>query len=252
MANKGETKTQKKLSVSKVRNIARKGKERFVQKSKPGAHSKHTSVPLAFALRNLLGIADNAKEAKNIINRGAIKVNGVERKDTHFNVGLFDLIENMIEKKKYRAVYDNHGRLELVDVDKKTKDEKLCRIVRKKTMQGGITQLTASDGSTFKEKKTSIKVGDSVKVELPSRKIIANYGLKKGNTVYVTGGTHVASIAKIQGIIDGTMNRPKLVELERKGDKFLTVQKNVFVIGEGKSEIETGKEVSGKDKEAGE
>lgn len=248
MANKGETKTQKKLSVGRVRDVARKGRQRFVHKSKAGAHSKNTSVPLVFAVRNLLSIAKDGKEAKRIITSGAIKVNGTVRKDTHFNVGLFDLVENVSGKMKYRAVYDSHGRLGLVDVEAKAKEEKLCRIIKKKTMDRGMIQLTVDDGSTFREKKTNLKVGDTIKVELPSRKIVEDYGLKKGNTVYVTGGTHVATIAKIQGIIEGTMSRPKLLELEEKsGEKFLTVQKNVFVIGEGKSEIETGKSEGEKD-----
>lgn len=102
--------------------------------------------------------------------------------------------------------------------------------------------MNTNDGRSFLEEKTEAKVGDTIKIELPSGKIAKDIGLKKGNLAFISGGTHVGSTAKITDISEGTITREKLVELELKKKKFKTTAKNVFVVGEKKPEIEIGEE----------
>jgi len=47
-----------------------------------------------------------------------------------------------------------------------------------------------------------------------------------------------STMAKVKEVIAGTMKRPKLVSLEEKDSSFLTVARNLFVVGEAKAEIE--------------
>lgn len=238
MASKGESKIQKKLSASKVRKAMRKGGGRLAIRSRPGAHNKHSSVPLGFAVRDLLGIAQNAREAKAVLRSGAVRVNGVARKEYRHNLGLFDLLDIEATKQKFRAVLDSHGRLVLKEISPKALASKLCKVVKKHTIKGGATQITMNDGTTIVEKKTAAKVGDSIKLELPQKKATAVYHMRKGSLAYITGGSHVGMLAKITGIVEGTMRRPRLVSLHYGKGAFLTVDRNVFVVGENKPEIE--------------
>lgn len=240
MAKIGEDKTQKKLSVDRVRKLPRKIGGRFTVRSKPGAHNKHNSVPLGFAVRDMLGIARTAKEANAVLNSKAIKVNGIVRSDYRFNLGLFDVLETGENKQRFRAVFDSHGRLVLAEIHAKAELGKLCKVTKKQTIRGGMVQLTANDGSTFVEKKTGVKVGDTVKLTMPDRKITDVYAMKKGSLAYITSGKHAGTMARITNILQGTMSRPKLVALDTGGKGFMTIDRNVFVVGEKKPAIEIG------------
>ena len=79
MAKKGESKAQKALSVPVVRHFNRK-ETAWTTKTIPGPHNRSRSVPLVFALRNLLQVVDNEKEARLATLQAAIV-----RGQTEFN-----------------------------------------------------------------------------------------------------------------------------------------------------------------------
>ncbi len=66
MANKGEGKSEKRLAADKVVPLLRK-KHTWHVRAKPGPHKKRNSVARGFVLRDMIGIAKNAKEAKKIL-----------------------------------------------------------------------------------------------------------------------------------------------------------------------------------------
>ncbi len=235
MAKKGSNKKQKRLSAEKVRRMNRK-ENTFTIKLKSGPHNHKQSVPLGFLLRDILNHSSNTKETKNILSQGKIKIDGKERKDKQFPIGLFDFISIEGIKENYRMVLDSKGRLKAIKTEEK-KPFKLCRITGKKSVKKGI-QLNTHDGRTFIEKKTDLKVGDSIKISLPEQKIIEKLPEKKGSLVYITAGSYAGQTAKIEEIIPGTINRFKRVKLKTKEKEFKTTEPNVFVIGEKKPEIE--------------
>ena len=55
--------------------ITRKNK-RFVLTVKPGAQSKHASIPIAVFLRDTIKTVTSLREAKSVIYAGKIKVDG--------------------------------------------------------------------------------------------------------------------------------------------------------------------------------
>ncbi len=237
MANKGETKSQKSISAPKVRQFLRKANV-FTVKSRPGPHSKETSVPLSFAMRTLLGATENLKETKKVISNGDVKVNAKIRKDYRFAVGIFDTIELVASKKKYRAILDRKGRLQFVEIDIKSKDFKVSKIVSKKAVKGNKTWITTNDGFTIDIGKEKISVGDSIKVSLPEGKIEEIFPMAKGNSIFIIGGTHVGKTIKISDITEGTGQRKKLISLVEGDKDFQTVAKNVFVVGKDKPALE--------------
>ncbi|MAG18028.1 MAG: 30S ribosomal protein S4e [Candidatus Diapherotrites archaeon] len=237
MANRGETKSQKSLSAPKARYFMRK-ENVFTVQSKPGPHTKETSVPLAFVLKHLLEAVGNMREAKQIISDGKVKVNGSVRKNHRFPVGLFDVVAIDDSKKKYRAVFDKKGRIVMKEVDAKGKDFKISKIVNKRKVKGGKTWITTNDGFTIAIDKEKVNVDDSIKVSLPEAKIEEIYPMEKGYTVFLTGGTHVGETNKVDSVDKGSLQKKKFVSLGDKETGFQTVTRNVMVVGKSKPEVE--------------
>ena len=101
---------------------------------------------LLIVVRDILKVADNAREAKIIINNGDILVDGRARKDYKYPVGFMDVIEIPKSEKVYRVLPDHKGRLVLHSISKKNAEFKLCMITDKTTIKGGKTQLNLHDG----------------------------------------------------------------------------------------------------------
>jgi len=234
MGKKGAPKKEKMLSVHKTRTVKRK-ENTFTIKTSPGPHNSTQSIPLGFLIRNLLGITSNTRETKRILNQGKIKIDGKTRKSIKFPVGLFDFV-SVEGGENFRMIIDSKGRLKATKTEEK-KPTKLCKITGKKA-KGKQFELNTNDGRTFIEKKTELKIGDTIKISLPEQKIIQELTEKKGNLVYVIGGSHSGKTAEIQEIEKGAINREKAVKLKSKEKEFKTIEKNVFVIGEKKSGIE--------------
>lgn len=239
MAKKGESKSQKRLSSQKVRSLLRKEKK-WTVKSRPGPYGKKTAIPLGLLARDLIGFGDSMKEVKIALNERAVRVNGVVRTDYRFNIGLFDVVDVEVSKKRYRIVLTRKGSIIAMEVPLKGNPFKLCKVTGKKVLKKGLMQITTNDGTVLRIEKEKLNVGDSIKLGLPEKKIEAVYEMKKGNKAYITGGRHTAELATIKEIIQGTVNRPKLVVLEGKEESFKTIAENVYVVGEKKPEIELG------------
>jgi len=235
MAVKGDNKTEKRLAASKVIPLLRK-KYVWHVKARPGPHKKRNSVAVSFVLRDMLGIVRTAKEGKKILNDGLVLVDGKRVKDLKRPVGLFDLITIVPEKKTFRMLFSKRGKLKLVEEEFGEKN-KICKVIGKKSIAKGITQIATNDGRTFKEKKLQASVGDSLLIEVPSQKIVKVFKEQAKKTVFVVDGTHIGQVAKVKGITEGTMRRPKLLNLESKEGKFMTVESNIVVVGDDKPVI---------------
>lgn len=237
MAKKGARTTQKRISAERAVKIARKKSEWAIAFS-PGTHAKSASVPLGFALRDLLGIAQTLKEVKAILNSSQVLVDGKVRKSYGFGIGLFDLIEIKQLKKRYRALLDKKGRVFLKEIGEKEKPFKLCKVVGKHAAKGKKILLQTNDGRSFLLEKSELSPGDSVKIGFPEKKIIDSFKLEKGCTAFVLGGKHVGSMVRVKEIAPSSMRKQKLVTVEGKEGEFQTAEKNIFVVGSKKPEVE--------------
>ena len=237
MANKGESKSQKSLSAPTARYFLRKDNV-FTVANKPGTHNKKSSVPLIFALKELLKVSNNSREGRTIIKEGKIKVNGTIRRQVRLPVGLFDIISVEALKKIWRLTFDTKGRIIAQEIDAKGKDFKISKITGKRIIKGGKVLLTTNEGFTIDLGKEKVNVDDSVKLSLPEMKIEEVFALEKGNSVFIVGGSHVGETSKVDSITAGTLQRKKLISLDDKKRKFQTISKNIFVVGKGKPEIE--------------
>ncbi|MFH0859910.1 MAG: 30S ribosomal protein S4e [Candidatus Altiarchaeota archaeon] len=209
------------------------GKEhKWISRSKPGPHQIEDSIPLIVMVRDVLGYADKAREAKKIISDGVISVDKKVRKDPKHGVGLMDVIEVAGIDEQYVVMPSAKG-LELKKIGKSDTKQKLCKIVSKNKLSNGKIQLTLHDGTTLLVDSDDYKVNASVVLELPSKKIKSRFELKKGNTAIVLKGKHSGERGKITEVLPGIGNRDSLTRI----GEIQTLTDYVFVIGEDKPVI---------------
>ncbi|WP_424355351.1 30S ribosomal protein S4e [Methanobacterium sp. MBAC-LM] len=230
MAIMGSRKHLKRFKAPKHWPIHPK-ENKWTTKPNAGPHAIEGSLPLLLIVRDILGVADNAREAKRIINNGEILVDGRARKDYKFPVGFMDVIEIPKSEKVYRVLPDEKGRLTLQSIAAENKDFKLCKITDKTTIRGGKTQLNLHDGRNHIV-DNGYKVGDVVILKVPEQEISDSIDFAKGNIGLITGGKHTGEIGRIKEINITKSSMPNTVEMETEDKKtFLTLKDYVFVIG---------------------
>ena len=143
MASKGPKRHLKRLPAPTNWQLPRKVKK-FTTRPLPGPHSMDNSLPLLLIVRDVLGYADNAREAKKIIKMGKILVDGVKRKEHRYPAGLMDVISIPDTNENFLVLLDEKGRITLKKTDKN--DVKLCKIKNKTVIKGGHIQLNLHDG----------------------------------------------------------------------------------------------------------
>ena len=211
MANMGSRKHLKRYKAPKTWPIHPK-EDTWTVKPSAGAHSIDDALPLTLVIRDILGLADNSREAKRIINSGNVLVDGRVVKDYKFPVGFMDIIEIPKTGEIYRVLLDNKGRLQLKEID--NGDSKLCQVVNKTTIKGGKTQLNLHDAKNIIVDETDLNVGDVVVISIPEQDIKESLPLEVGATVLVTGGKHTGEIGKVSEIIINQSSNPNNILIE--------------------------------------
>ena len=231
MAKKGQSKALKRYNVPRVMRISPK-EGKFAIKTQAGPHSKERSVPLGYLLRDVIKVAETMREVKFILARRKVKVNGVVRTSHKFPVGLFDVISVEGLENDYKIVYDHKGRFTVEKIEPETKIVRPSKVINKITVKGGKIQLTTDDGRNILTEDNSIKVHDTIMLELPEQNIVKVIKMESGAKAYIIGGSHIAQQATIKEIKPGSEKKPRMVILKRDAKEFETTIDNVMVIGE--------------------
>lgn len=223
----------KRLAAPKRTKILRK-EGIWTVKTKAGPHKAKDSVPLLVMIRDYLKLADTSFEARKIIKAEQILIDERPVTDVQFPIGFMDVISIPAEKKHYRIVLDEKGRITPLETKEKA-NFKLSRIEKITQTKLG-KQLTLHDGRNIFTKE-KLATGDVLKIEVPSQKIIEHYPLKEGSTAYITTGKHAGQTMKIHGIVPGTMTRRKQVLFKKEEKEFNIPHDYVFVVGKDKPSI---------------
>lgn len=221
----------KRLVAPRSWSIPRKERT-WTTKPMPGKHSLEGAIPISTILRDYLNVCDNNREAKIIINDGAVMIDQRVVRKPKTPVGLMDIISIPLMKIHMRTMLDDHGRIQFVPIKATEAKWKLLRIEGKTTVKEGKTQLNLHDGTNilFEEK---VKTGDVIQVSLPGFKIKKVLEFKKGAQTLITGGAHVGTISKITGLEVTRSTKPNLVIYK----DFQTIKPYSFVIGDKKAMI---------------
>jgi small subunit ribosomal protein S4e len=245
LGRKGERGTLKRKPAPKLWPIHRK---EFVWtvKPKPGPHSLSHSLPLIIIVRDILGFAKTAKEAKTIISQGKIMVDGKVRCDERFLVGSMDVISIVEAKKSYRVLPSRNG-LTLHSIDSDETAFKLCRIENKHVVKGGNMALNLHDGScSLLQVDNSTNPADTyhtldiVKISVPDREILGHTKMTVGAPAILISGKNMGKYGKIVDIEKKADKRRRdlLVTLkDANGDEFQTILDFVFILGDAEPSI---------------
>lgn len=207
--------------------------KKWVVSPRPGPHPKFYCIPLQILVRDILKLVETGKEARTIIKKGEILVDGKPRKDHAYPVGLFDVISMPRTKQNYRVVPDVKG-LALVEIPEKEADKKICKIENKTILKKGKLQLNLHDGRNLLTDNKDYKTGDSILMELTSLKILQHLALEKGNIGIVSEGANVGNIGKIVDIVPGKMKEDVKIVCEIEGKTQEILKDRFVVIGKDK------------------
>lgn len=223
----------KRLAVPRSWTIPRKT-SKWAVRPRPGPHPLDRSVPLLVLVRDMLGYAHTAREARRIIGSRSILVDGRPATDGKRPVGLMDVVSIPETKEHFRVLLDTRGRLRLVAIEEKAAGWKLSRIQGKTTVRGGVTQLNLHDGRTLLLEKNAHATGDTLKLRVPEQKILETYPMAKGNVAILISGKHVGEIAHVEAYTPTRNPKENVVHFK---EGFTTVKDNVFMVGKKAPEL---------------
>lgn len=202
---------QKRQNTSKKIPIKRKG-TKYVARAL--SYPKE-SVAVVIAVRDMLKLGKTAKEVKHMIREKFLKINGRPVKDYRESINLFNIFE---ADKSYILTFLPTGRFTFEESDKK---ERLCKVINKTLIKGGIIQLNLHDGSNVLT-KDKISVNDSVYLDL-NGKIKSHIPLEKGKKTLVISGKYTGARGTIKSI-------NKLVDVELEGGLKSLDKANVIAL----------------------
>jgi len=207
----------------------------FAPKPSCGPHKLRECLPLVIILRNRLKYALTRKEVLSILKQRHIKIDGKVRTDTTFPAGFMDVISIEKTNEYFRLLYDVKGRFLLHRIKQQEAKIKLCKVRRVQVGPKGIPFMSLHDSRTIRYPDPLIKVNDTVKVNLETKKVEDHIKFDVGNVATITGGRNLGRI----GIITNREKHPGSFDIvhlrDTRGNVFATRLNNVFVIGKGEN-----------------
>jgi len=218
--------------------VPRKG-TKWLKRPGPGPHAQDQSMPLLLVLRDVRHIVASAREARLLLRSGAVRVDGAIARDLDRGLGLMDTLSFAAPlDSHYRMVKNRRGKLTLVPIPSTEAAVKLGRVRFKHAAKGGRLQVTLHDGrNLLLPATTPYRVGDSVKIALPGQKVVEHLPLAPGALAYVSGGTHVGELARVERVEVRNSSQPNLVHFK---EGFSTIKEYVFVVGQNTPEVTLG------------
>lgn len=220
----------KRRAAPRTWTVPRKG-TKWIKRPAPGPHATDQSVPLVLIVRDLKKIATSAREVRLVLRTGLVKVDGKVTHDLARGLGLMDTVSfGGPAPQHYRMLKDRRGKLVLVSIPEKEAAMKLGRVRSKQAVPGGKIQVTLHDGrNLLTDAKSPWRVGDSLALELPGQKVTGHLPLTAGQLAFVSGGTHVGELARVERVEVRSSPQPNRVHFK---EGFSTIKEYVFVVGQ--------------------
>jgi small subunit ribosomal protein S4e len=229
------TRRLKRRAAPRAWTVPRKG-TKWIQRPGPGPHAQDQSIPLVLVLRDLRHIVTSAREARTLVGSGTVRVDGKVAKDITRGLGLMDTLSFAAPlDAHFRVTKDRRGKLVLVSIPSTEASVKLGRVRYKHAAKAGQVEVTLHDGrNLLVPSTTAYRVGDSVKINVPDQKVVEHLPLKPGALAFVSGGSHVGELARVEKVEVRNSSQPNLVHFK---EGFSTIKEYVFVVGENAPEV---------------
>jgi len=248
MTKLGGSRHLKRLAAPRIFPIPRKRPHgKYTVRIAPGPHPKHRSVPLAIILRDILGYAKNLREARKIVSRRLVYVDGRVVTDYRFPVGLLDVLYiDRIEK--YWRVLPYRKRLILHEISPEEAKYKIVKIIGKRYVKNGWIQLNLEDGRNIlfktdsEEKRREVlskyRTWDALKISVPDQDILDHFKLEEESYGLILGGTHAGEHGHIVRITKQLMRKYSTVTIKNPMGTYISTSLGyILVVGRDRPEI---------------
>jgi len=205
----------------------------FAPRPSPGPHKLRECLPLVIFLRNRLKYALTAREATLIVRQRIIKVDGRVRRDPTYPAGFMDVVSVDRSGEHFRLLFDVKGRYAIHRISKEEAAYKLCRVKKTSVGPKGVPFIVTHDGRTIRYPDPSIKVHDSIKLDLKSGRIDELLKFETGNLCFITGGRNIGRVGNIVQRERHHGGFDIIHVKDAAGRPFATRMSNVFIIGKG-------------------
>jgi len=182
-------------------------------------------ISLLIVLRDILEVVQNRKEAKRAIHLQKILVNNRPARDEKESILLFDVIKIVPEKKSYILDITENGKITISEVKESEAGQKVAKVINKKILRGGKTQLNLNDGRNFIS-DIKCNTNDSALINFEKKKIEKCIALKEGAEIVVFAGKHAGK----KGIIKKIDKEHKMAEIKTKDKKINVLIKQIMAI----------------------
>lgn len=236
MGRKGGTRHLKRWAVPPFWPISVK-ERKWAVKPSPGPHPADVCIPLLVLIRDVLGYAKNAREARVIIGEGRIRVDGRVRRDRKFPVGIMDVVE--VGDEAFRVLPHPQKGLILHGIGEEERGFKLYRIDGKTIVRGGNLQINLHDGTNIliaikdplRPVEDVYKRFDSLKLSIPDHEILGHIPFKEGAYAMIIRGRNMGRHGKIAKIEPRGMESPIVTIRRGDGGSIRSIKDYVFCVG---------------------
>ena len=224
---------QKRYGAKRVMHVPAKTHV-FVTRPRPGPHPRHRSIPLSVAVRDMLRQAETAAEARRIISRRMISIDGRLVADHRHPLGLMDVLEIPSTHEAYRMLPIHRRGLRLVKISEEEKVFKLGKVVGKTLIRGGVNQFTLHDGRNIRVKPgeaASIRRGDTLKISLPDQRLMDYLPLKEGVHGLIYEGPKQGLHGKLSKLTESSALTPGLATMSTEIGEVTTLRRYILAVG---------------------
>lgn len=230
----------KRLPAPSFWPIPRKAHQ-WIVKPQSGPHSLNRCLPLLVVLREMLKLVRTRREAKYMLSKGNVKVDGRIRRNDDFPVGIMDVIEFPAIQKAYRILPSQRKGLSLHSITNQEKDFKLCQIVNKSSVKGGHIQLHLNDGRNIlinvknpeDPQEDTYHTFDTLKIQLPESEILDSLRFEENALAIVINGKNRGRWGEITDIETRGRHKETITLQDEQEQQFKTIKDYVFPIGKG-------------------
>ncbi len=219
-------------------------KERvWAVRPRPGPHPISRAIPLGILVRDMLGYATSLREARKIIAKGMIQVDGVTRKDYKFPIGVMDIIHLVPENRYYRMVPDETRFYRLVEIKGEEANIKPLRIEDKSNVKGGHVQLHLHDGRNILIRVSDptnpvedrFKTLGTLLIRVPTQEILDYIPLEENVYAVIIGGRNVGKKGVVKEVRKGMRRYRSLVTLQTPDSSLVQTSLDyILVVGRDK------------------
>lgn len=175
------------------------------------------AVPVLIAVRDMLKLAHTAHEVKHLIRQNMLKLNGRPVKDMHESIKLFNQFE---ADKLYRLSLLPTGRFVFKELTQP--EDYLHKVIGKKTVKKGKTQLNLHDGTNLLTKE-KIAIGDSLYLDAKGH-MKGHIPFERGREVFIIAGKHRGRCGKVRQLDNNH------VTVEMEGGRSAALDKRVLTV----------------------